>query len=110
MRPTSPYKVAIYRTKDGRLPYEEWFNGLDSTTQAIVDSRIKRVSMGNLGDCKAVDGVLELRIFHGPGIRVYMGIVDKVLILLLCGGDKSTQKKDIKRAKIYLKDYREPRR
>lgn len=64
--------------------------------------------MGNLGDHHSVgEGVSELRFSFGPGYRIYYGIEDKKIILLLCGGDKSTQKRDIKKAIQYWKDYKE---
>jgi putative addiction module killer protein len=62
--------------------------------------------MGNFGDCKNVgDGVSELRICYGPGIRIYYSRVGSKIVLLLCGGDKGSQAKDINKAKEFLKDY-----
>jgi len=70
-------------------------------------ARLDRLKAGLLGDWKSVgDGICELRIDHGPGYRVYYGQVGKTLILLLCGGDKSTQAKDIETANAYWKDYK----
>ena len=66
-----------------------------------------RVSLGNLGDCHGVgDGVQELRIDYGPGYRVYFGQLGSTIVLLLCGGDKSTQANDIEQAKHYWNEYR----
>ena len=63
--------------------------------------------MGNLGDVEAVgEGVLEMRIDWGPGYRIYFSRNDQVIVLLLCGGDKRTQQRDIKRAKAYFEDYK----
>lgn len=68
------------------------------------------MSVGNPGDSKAVgEGVFELRIDHGPGYRVYFARADDVLILLLCGGDKSTQSRDIRQAIGYWQDYKKRR-
>jgi putative addiction module killer protein len=70
-----------------------------------VMARIERLSHRNLGDCKPVGGVFELRLHFGPGYRIYFGIVGGKIVLLLCGGDKKSQKKDIVRAKGYLDHY-----
>jgi len=65
------------------------------------------VRLGNFGDCKSLgDGVFELRMTFGPGYRVYFGREGEQVIVLLCGGDKSTQDKDIGRAKAAWTDYR----
>lgn len=81
--------------------FTDWLAGLrDRTAAAIVAARILRVQKGLIGDVKAVgDGVSELRIDHGPGYRVYFTKRGNALIVLLCGGDKSTQAKDIKTAR-----------
>jgi putative addiction module killer protein len=69
-------------------------------TEAKIASRIERLGLGNPGDVKPVGaGISEMRVPHGPGYRVYFKQTDKTIVLLLCGGDKSTQQKDIKRAK-----------
>lgn len=81
--------------------FSNWIASLrDRNAAAIVSGRILRVKKGLLGDVKSVgDGVSELRIDHGPGYRVYFIKRGTKLILLLCGGDKSTQERDIKAAK-----------
>ena len=67
-----------------------------------------RVEEGNFGAHESVgDGVFELKEYYGPGYRVYYGLIDSTTVLLLCGGDKSTQKQDIKRAKAYWADYQD---
>ena len=72
----------------------------DQKALAKIASRIERLGLGNPGDVKPVGaGVSEMRVSHGPGYRVYFKQTDKTVVLLLCGGDKSTQEKDIKRAK-----------
>ena len=101
-------QLEYYRTPDGRIPFHQWHDALrDTKTQAIVDARLARVRVGNLGFCRPVgEGVLELKIDYGPGYRVYLGLVGHRVVLLLTGGDKSTQGKDIRQAKDYWLDYR----
>ena len=71
-------------------------------------AQIHRIESGNLGDHKPVgDGVFELRLHFGAGYRIYFGEVDNTIILLLCGGDKSSQVRDIERAKVYWQEYKE---
>jgi putative addiction module killer protein len=98
-----------YLTASGRDVFGEWLAGLrDTRTKAKIIARLDRLSAGNFGDCKALrGGLFELRINWGPGYRVYYALVDRVCVLLLCGGDKRKQSSDIKRALEYLKDYRE---
>lgn len=81
--------------------YQRWFEGLrDLNEQLRIGARIRRVSLGNLGDVKSVgEGVSELRITYGPGYRVYFTRRGDMVIILLAGGDKSTQRRDIERAK-----------
>jgi putative addiction module killer protein len=80
--------------------YHEWFETLkDKRAKAKIDVRIRRVSLGNFGDVRPVGkGVSELRIDYGPGYRVYFTQHGNILVILLCGGDKSSQAKDILRA------------
>jgi len=103
-----PKELQIYVTVDGRAPFSEWLGALrDIKVRAKIRVRLDRVSLGNLGDCHGVgDGVQELRIDYGPGYRVYFGLVGSTIVLLLCGGDKSTQVKDIEQAKGYWREYR----
>lgn len=73
---------------------------------AIIQKRLRRVELGNLGDYRSVgEGVCELRIDYGPGYRVYFGQIEMKIVLLLCGGDKSTQEQDIRQAIKYWRDY-----
>ena len=86
--------------------FEAWLSGLrDAVTRAIIVRRITRVAAGNLGDVKAIgDGLSELRIDHGPGFRVYFVRRGETLIVLLCGGDKGSQARDIARAKALAEE------
>jgi putative addiction module killer protein len=86
--------------QNGLVPFDEWFDSLrDKKLQAAVDTRLARVRAGNFGDCKSVgDGVFELRIALGPGLRVYYGLHGRQVVILLGGGDKRTQSRDIRRA------------
>jgi putative addiction module killer protein len=85
--------------------FRKWLTGLrDERARARILKRLDRVQAGNLGDVAPVgEGVSEMRIFHGPGYRVYFVQRDKELIVLLCGGEKSTQAADIAEAKALAK-------
>ncbi|TRV42895.1 MAG: type II toxin-antitoxin system RelE/ParE family toxin [Microcystis panniformis Mp_MB_F_20080800_S26D] len=95
---TQPREIERYVTADGQIPFDNWFDSIRvSKTQTIISKRLDRVRMGNLGDYRSVGGgVFELRIDYGPGYRIYFGQVGTTIVLLLCGGDKSTQIKDIR--------------
>lgn len=97
-----------YQNEDGSEPFSEWLNGLhDLQAQARIRVRLQHLALGNFGDCRPVgDGVLELRVHVGPGYRVYLCRPGKSVLLLLSGGDKSDQKRDIKRAKAYWADWK----
>lgn len=99
--------VREYQTAAGKFPLNDWLDALrDPVSRARVIARLDRLKTGLLGDWKSIgDGVFELRIDVGPGFRVYYGQDGKTLILLLCGGDKRTQAKDIENAHSYWKDY-----
>ena len=103
-----PKEIREYETRDGRAPLQEWlFTLRDPQAESAISSRLKRLAFGHFGDSRFIgDGVFELRIHSGPGYRIYFGEDKGVLIILLCGGDKSTQSRDIKKAMIYWKDYR----
>ncbi|MEG4852081.1 type II toxin-antitoxin system RelE/ParE family toxin [Microcoleus sp. B5-D4] len=104
-----PREIRRYIISDGRVPFAEWIDSLrDRNTRAKINNRLRRVSLGNLGDYRSVGGgVFELRIDWGPGYRVYFGQIGLTIVLLLCGGDKSTQDRDILKAKEYWAEYEE---
>lgn len=104
-----PKELQIYRTPNGQEPFTEWLKSLqDRRTRKRIQARIDRIESGNLGDHKSLgDGVFEFRLQFGPGYRIYFGEVNNTIILLLCGGDKSSQDRDIERAKIYWQEYKE---
>ena len=81
--------------------FAKWFASLkDEKTKARIDKRIYRMRHGNFGDTKALNNeVFELRIKFGPGYRIYYTQRERTIVILLCAGDKSTQSKDIKKAK-----------
>lgn len=101
-------EVLVYMTGDGRCPYTDWFYGLkDQTTQTLIRERLARVRAGNLGDYKSLGaGLLEFRLHFGPGLRIYAGQDGLRLIVLVCGGDKGSQQRDIGIAAKYWQDYR----
>ena len=101
--------VEIYQNRNGNCPFTDWLYALrDVKTQARIESRVRRLSLGHMGDYRSVgNGIIELRLDFGPGYRVYCSRVGNTIILLLCGGDKHTQRRDIARAKRYLIDDKE---
>lgn len=101
-------QIRIYVAKDGKQPFKEWLRSIqDHATLARIQIRIDRLRLGNFGDCKSVGfGVHELRLDFGPGYRVYFGQDGHDIVILLTGGAKDTQPKDIKRATEYWIDYR----
>jgi len=82
--------------ENGRSPFAEWFDGLDAAVAARIHSHLRRMTQGNFGDSKPVGGgVSELRIDAGPGYRVYYGQDGQTLVILLGGGSKKRQSRDI---------------
>ena len=100
-----PEAVLEFVDTKGVNPFRSWLNGLrDVKAKAVIADRIARVRAGNTGDTNDVGG--ELRINFGPGYRVYFGNDGKTVVILLCGGDKSTQDKDIRTAKANWLGYK----
>ena len=100
-------EVKEYLAENGRSPFREWIVSLkDMKTRAGIRMRVNRLRLGSFGDCRFLgNGVYELKIDFGPGYRIYLGRESDVILILLCGGDKKTQKKDIVKAKQLWQDY-----
>ena len=100
-------KLVEYLTIDGRSPFRDWLNTLPLEVKARVQTRLVRLSQGNAGDYKTVGhGVVELRLHFGPGYRVYCGQIDRCAILILAGGSKRFQFKDIILARRRFIEFR----
>lgn len=105
---TQRYEVIFYKQDDKNF-VEEWLNSLrDNRGKSAIISSITRIKSGNFGEhrfCR--EGVWELVINTGPGYRVYYSLIGSTVVLLLCGGNKGTQQKDINKAIEILKRYKE---
>ena len=102
--------VIIYKSPSGKKPYVEWLQDFDASEKAIFRTRIDRVKLGNFGDCapiKSVKGLWELSIDRGPGYRIYFGKIKTDSIVILMGGIKKSQNKDIVKAREYWLEYKE---
>lgn len=104
-------KLINYSLKTtGREPFTDWLDDQDIKVQSIVFARLDRVILGNFGDCKLIkdgEGISELRIDYGPGYRIYFGRKGMDIVILLVGGDKGSQNRDIAKAKRYWQDFKE---
>jgi len=100
-----------YLDSAGRRPLRRWLDGLDAVTRARVTKALVQLSLGNLSDVKSVGGgVLERRLDFGPGYRLYFGRDGDALIILLVGGSKARQQRDIATAQAYWADYKRRKR
>ena len=100
--------IREFLTAEDRSPFRTWVEKLEVTVKARVQARVLRFETGNLGDCRAVGGgVWEARLMFGPGYRVYFGREGFSIILLLLGGDKASQRKDIRDARRFWREYLE---
>ena len=99
--------VIIYREPGGNEPFSDWLNRLrDAATRRRILQRLLRVESGHYGDYKPVgDGINELRLFFGPGYRIYFGEAGDKLVVLLSGGDKDSQGRDIQQAQCFWQEY-----
>ena len=104
-------EIRYYLDPNGYSPFDGWFAGLDSVARAKVAVAIVRLEQGNFSNVKPVgEGVLEYRINFGPGYRVYLGRDGEALVILLTGGTKKRQQRDIDAAKEFWADYRRRKR
>lgn len=99
-------EVLEYIKDDGSNPYKKWFDSLDAQAAAKVTVAKARLELGNTSSIKWFDGIGEYRIDWGPGYRIYLVQDGKNLIILLGGGTKKRQQKDIKTAKALYKEYK----
>ena len=102
-------ELRYYKTENGKMPFVDWLNQFrDYITRSRIERRLERMELGHYGDYKPLgDGVFELKLAFGPGYRVYFSEYDDFVVILLCGGDKSTQKRDINTAKQYWQELKE---
>jgi putative addiction module killer protein len=99
--------VREYLDRQGRSPYKVWFDRLNAQAAGKVATALTRLSLGNMSNVKGVgSGVFELRIDSGPGYRVYFGKDGEHLVILLGGGTKQRQQRDINTAIVKWEDYK----
>jgi putative addiction module killer protein len=104
----STWEIEVYTDAKGQASFEAWLFSLDTSVQLRIAARIDRMRDGNFGDSKTIqDGICELRLHFGAGYRIYYGKVGKRIVLLLCGGDKGSQQRDINKALTYWADYKD---
>lgn len=105
---TAEYDIEVYVTETGKEPFNEWLRSIkDSKTKRVILLRVQRIRQGNFGDCKSIrDGLHELRIAYGKGLRIYFANIGSKIVLLLGGGDKGSQDRDIDKCASYLEEYK----
>jgi putative addiction module killer protein len=102
-------KIIVYSTDTDKEPFTEWYRRLDTATRPIISEKLARLRNGNFGTCKPIKehaGIYELVINYGPGYRIYYGKQGDVLVILLIGGEKKSQERDIDKAYRYWLDYK----
>ena len=106
-RIVEPKQIVFYADENGNEPFDVWLTALrDTKGRRRILNRLLRVSQGNFGDVESVgEGLSELRLFFGPGYRVYFGEDAENIVVILCGGDKDSQSQDIENAKAYWQEY-----
>lgn len=105
-------KILVYTTDSGKQPYADWQLKLDSIAKYTVIARLARIKQGNFGDCKKIKNadIWELRIHLGSGYRIYLGKQGTTCVILLVGGDKGSQTRDIAKAQEYWLTYKRKNR
>jgi putative addiction module killer protein len=106
------FTVEVYETPEGRCPFIEWLEALDVAVRYRVTARIDRFEQGRLGDHKALaghPGLFEARLPFGPGYRLYFAKEPARIVLLLCAGDKRSQRRDIRAAAALHQQYKQER-
>ena len=104
-------EIRYYVASEDRQPFAKWFTDLDAVARAKVTRAVVRLEQGNFSNVKSVgEGVFEFRIDFGPGYRVYFGQDGQTLVILLTGGTKKRQRRDIDEAHAYWRDYKESKR
>ncbi len=104
-------EIREYVDGRGRVPFRRWYDGLDPVAAYRVESALDRIAAGNLANLKSVGGgVLELRLHFGPGYRIYLGRDGDAVVVLLAGGTKARQQRDIASARVLWRDYRRRKR
>ncbi len=104
-----PKELVFYADENGNEPFQLWLDDLrDAKNRRRIISRLVRVQQGNYGDVEPIgEGLSELRFFFGAGYRVYFGEDAGNIVVILCGGDKSSQSQDIENAKAYWQEYQD---
>lgn len=104
-------EIRYYLADDGRAPFADWTEELDIFAAAKVSTVLRRIAAGNCSNVKGVgEGVFEFRIDFGPGYRVYFGRDGDTLVVLLTGGTKKRQQRDILEARVFWHDYKRTKR
>ncbi len=99
-------RVQQYVGEDGSIPYQKWFDSLDTQAAVKIAVAISRLELGNTSNIKWFDGIGEYRIDFGPGYRIYLAQDGKELIILLGGGTKKRQQSDINKAIELFQEYK----
>ena len=100
------YEIQIYSDIRGKEPFTEWLESLENIQRYRIKARLTRLALGNFGDYKHIENeIYELRFITNSGFRLYYGIINNKIIILLNGGNKKSQLKDILKAKKYFNDY-----
>lgn len=100
-------QIVYYYTKEGKCPYKDWFNELDTSIQLRIDKRVEKLRAGLYGDYKPLQKseLSELRMDFGAGYRIYYYDLDDLVVLFIAGSNKKDQKKTIQQANTYFNDY-----